>query len=132
MSHDFPLCRVEHLVEGRAHGMDPNGLGFDNLFVLVTGGEVRAYLNSCPHLDVRLEYRKDRFLSADGQRIICYAHGAQFLPKTGLCVFGPCIGQFLRALDICCEDGWVWLALDHHGQPIEVSRGAMGSIRLLD
>lgn len=80
VSHDSPRfsCRVDELVEGQARGFDPLQRGKDSVFALVHEGQLRLYRNSCPHLDVRLEYRKDRFLSADGQLIVCYAHGAQF------------------------------------------------------
>ncbi|MNG29984.1 hypothetical protein D3C84_1155020 [compost metagenome] len=37
-------------------------------------------------------------MSANGQRIICYAHGAHFLPDSGLCVYGPCLGESLTKL----------------------------------
>jgi len=110
MDHsDFPLCRMDELVEGQARGFDPLQRGRDSVFALVHEGQVRIYRNSCPHLDVRLEYRKDRFLSADGQLIVCYAHGAQFLPSTGECVYGPCLGQKLDALPWHQEAGWVLL-----------------------
>src|SRR6218665_2308102 len=110
MSHsDFSLCRLDELVEGQARGFDPLQHGRDSVFALVHEGQVRVYRNSCPHLDVRLEYRKDRFLSADGQLIVCYAHGAQFLPDSGLCIYGPCLGERLSALQWRLEGGWLVL-----------------------
>lgn len=112
MSHsDFPLCRIDELVEGQARGFDPLQHGRDSVFALVHEGQLRIYRNSCPHLDVRLEYRKDRFLSADGQLIVCYAHGAQFLPSSGECVYGPCLGQSLEALPWRVEEGWLVLQM---------------------
>ena len=108
---DFPLCPVDDLKEGQARGFDPLQRGKDSVFTLMHEGQVRIYRNSCPHLDVRLEYRKDRFLSADGQLIVCYAHGAQFLPETGECVYGPCLGQKLEALTWRMEEGWVVLQM---------------------
>ena len=92
------LCRSEELGEGRALGFDPLGIGHDQIFAVRRQGQVRVFLNNCPHLAVPLQYRKDRYLSADGQRIICYAHGAHFLPDSGLCVHGPCLGETLRQL----------------------------------
>lgn len=101
------LCRLDALPEGRALGFDPLHEGRDSIFALRYQQTVRVYRNSCPHLAVALEYRKDRFLSADGQRIICYAHGAQFLPDSGECVHGPCLGQSLTALAWEQEGGWL-------------------------
>lgn len=110
MSHAaIALCLLDELVEGQARGFDPLHTGKDSVFALRHGGEVRVYRNSCPHLDVRLEYRKDRFLSADGSLIVCYAHGAQFLPGSGLCVYGPCLGRRLSSLRWHEEDGWLVL-----------------------
>ena len=102
-----PLCRLDELEEGRARGFDPLAQGRDSVFALRHDHQVRVYRNRCPHLDVRLEYRKDRFLSADGQLIVCYAHGAQFLPATGECIYGPCLGQRLEALPFSEKDGWL-------------------------
>jgi nitrite reductase/ring-hydroxylating ferredoxin subunit len=108
---DFFLCRLDELAQGQARGFDPLQRGRDSIFALLHEGQVRIYRNSCPHLDVRLEYRKDRFLSADGQLIVCYAHGAQFLPSTGECVYGPCLGQTLEALRWRLEEGWLVLQM---------------------
>ncbi|RWU17128.1 (2Fe-2S)-binding protein [Pseudomonas alkylphenolica] len=132
MDRSVALCPLEHLEEGQAIGFDPFNSGHDSVFALMHRGALRVYRNSCPHLDVRLEYRKDRFLSANGQRVICYAHGAQFMPDSGECVFGPCLGQSLTGLAFRCEDGWLRLCIDSLGQPIEVSRSAIGRIRGLD
>ena len=101
------LCRSDELLEGQARGFDPDQRGRDSLFALRHNGEIHVYRNSCPHLDVRLEYRKDRFLSADGQMIVCYAHGAQFLPATGECVYGPCLGEALTAVQWRDVEGWL-------------------------
>ncbi|WP_416424498.1 Rieske 2Fe-2S domain-containing protein [Pseudomonas sp. App30] len=103
------LCPAGQLLEGQARGFDPHGVGSDTVFALRHAGQVRVYRNSCPHLDVPLEYRKDRYLSADGQRIICYAHGAQFAPHSGECLYGPCRGEHLEALAHRIEDGWLML-----------------------
>ncbi len=136
ISHsDFPLCRMDELAEGQARGFDPLQLGRDTIFALVHEGQVRIYRNSCPHLDVRLEYRKDRFLSADGQLIVCYAHGAQFLPGTGECVYGPCLGQRLHTLPWRLEEGWVVLEMPVKAAisgSVEVSRLAIHRIPTRD
>ncbi|MBC3953573.1 MULTISPECIES: Rieske (2Fe-2S) protein [Pseudomonas] len=106
------LCRVDTLVEGQSYGFDPLHEGRDRVFALRYRGRVRVYLNSCPHLHVALQYRKDRYLSADGERILCYAHGAQFLPDSGECVYGPCLGQTLTSLVVSEQDGWLLLATE--------------------
>ena len=131
----LPLCRLDELEEGRARGFDPLAQGRDSVFALRHDNQVRVYRNRCPHLDVRLEYRKDRFLSADGQLIVCYAHGAQFLPATGECIYGPCLGQTLEALPTYEKDGWLLVRMPE-GLPlpgqIEVSRTAIHRIPTRD
>jgi nitrite reductase/ring-hydroxylating ferredoxin subunit len=110
MSHDaIVLCRLDEVLEGQSRGFDPLDTGKDSVFALRHEGEVCVYRNSCPHLAVRLEYRKDRFLSVDGRQIVCYAHGARFLPDTGLCVYGPCLGERLSALKWHAEADWLVL-----------------------
>jgi nitrite reductase/ring-hydroxylating ferredoxin subunit len=102
------LCRFDELLSGTARGFDPGRVGEDTMFVVRTGAAVRAYLNVCPHQGARLEYRKDRFLCADGRRVICYAHGAHFDPETGICTGGACLGQSLQGVPCHVEQGWVW------------------------
>ncbi|MFJ4052751.1 Rieske (2Fe-2S) protein [Pseudomonas sp. NPDC089743] len=106
------LCPLAELGEGKARGFDPQSRGADSLFALRHGGVVRVYRNLCPHLRVPLEYRKDRFLSADGQWVVCYAHGARFRPDDGTCVHGPCRGDALQALDHREVDGWLVVPLE--------------------
>ncbi len=104
------LCPQSAVHEGRALGLDPFDEGRDSLFVVRWQGRLQAWRNRCPHLDVPMHYRKDRFMSADGNRIVCFAHGAQFRPDSGLCVLGPCLGQSLQPLAIDVdEQGDVWL-----------------------
>ena len=56
-----------------------------------------AFVNQCPHLGLPLETFPDRFLAANGESLICSAHGAQF-DKKGTCFAGPCEGRALVAL----------------------------------
>lgn len=106
----FYLCPQVALAEGCARGFDPKGEGRDSLLVVRWQGALKGWLNSCPHLEVPMQYRKDRFMSADRQHIVCFAHGALFKPDTGLCVLGPCLGQSLRAQPLFVDEhGGVWL-----------------------
>jgi nitrite reductase/ring-hydroxylating ferredoxin subunit len=50
-----------------------------------------------------MAWRKDAYMSADGSRIVCHAHGAEFLPDTGLCVRGPCLGKRLSPVPIAVD-----------------------------
>lgn len=65
------------------------------LILVHTGGELRAYLNSCPHAGVRLDWQPDDFFDYTGEYLQCSMHGALFEPATGQCVAGPCRGSRL-------------------------------------
>ncbi len=67
------------------------------------GGMVRAYLNSCPHAGVRLDWRPDDFLDHTGSYLLCSMHGALFEQSSGVCVAGPCRGARLVELGRCAD-----------------------------
>lgn len=73
------------------------------------GGEVRGYVNACPHVGLPLNLSGDHFFDADGQLLLCQMHGALFRPGDGFCVSGPCAGDSLKRLEIAVRDGAVWL-----------------------
>jgi nitrite reductase/ring-hydroxylating ferredoxin subunit len=106
------LCRLEEIPDGGAKGFGPAPGGFTGLFAVRRGGEVRIYVNACPHLGVPLDWTPDRFLSADGQRIVCATHGAEFRIADGLCLRGPCLGERLEAVMIEVRDGVVLVPED--------------------
>ncbi len=109
--HSSPLrlCQLDDLPLLGARGFDPHGTGADTLFIVRLSDGPRAFVNRCPHQGAALEYRKDRFLSADGRYIVCHAHGALFDLDSGRCNHGACLGQSLEAVPCWIEDGWVWL-----------------------
>lgn len=67
------------------------------------GGQVRAYLNSCPHAGVRLDWRPDDFRDYTGAFLLCAMHGALFEPTTGHCFAGPCRGSRLVPLGTAAD-----------------------------
>lgn len=64
-----------------------------------------AYENSCPHTGVTLNWQPDQFLDITSQHIQCATHGALFRIDDGLCEWGPCLGQRLRALTVEVQQG---------------------------
>ncbi|HSW24584.1 MAG TPA: Rieske 2Fe-2S domain-containing protein [Burkholderiaceae bacterium] len=100
------LCALADLPDGGARGFDPLGRGRDTVFAVRHGSAVRVWADRCPHHGTPLPWRKDAYLNAAGDRIVCGAHGALFEPDTGLCVQGPCLGESLRALPcVLTDDG---------------------------
>lgn len=73
-------------------------------------GEVRAWLNVCPHAGRRLDWAPGKFLRSKDGLLVCAAHGASFELQRGECVAGPCRGEALREVAVACVDGEVRLA----------------------
>jgi len=82
---------------------DPGAKGFrfrrdSALFagVVVRRGPLLAgYLDVCPHASWPLAAFDDRFLTRNGEHILCSGHGALFALADGACVAGPCFGERL-------------------------------------
>lgn len=87
------LSEAEVVLEGESQ----------SLVVLNSAGQLRAWLNICPHAGRRLDYAPGKFLR-DGDRLICAAHGASFDLADGRCVAGPCRGQALTAVAVTASD----------------------------
>ncbi len=83
-------------------------------FVLRFGTELFAYHNRCPHWGVDLDMGDGRFFSSLTNRIFCSSHGALFVPSTGYCELGPCVGSSLEAFGLELDDdgdgAWVTIA----------------------
>ncbi len=106
------LCRVEDIPDGGARGFPPPPGGFTGLFAIRRGAAIVIYVNSCPHLGVPLDWAPDRFLSADGSRIVCATHGAEFAIADGTCLRGPCFGDRLEPVAVELKDGAVLVPED--------------------
>jgi nitrite reductase/ring-hydroxylating ferredoxin subunit len=98
---DSLLCPQVELAEGQSRGFASHGV-----FIVRHAGQVYGWRDACPHYgDTPLAWRTDAYLNADASRIVCAAHGAQFLPDTGLCTLGPCLGQSLTLASITLTPG---------------------------
>ena len=71
-----------------------------------------VYVNACPHIGTPLDWVPDRFLSADGSRIVCATHGAEFAIADGECLRGPCLGDRLEPVKIQIKDGTLFVPQD--------------------
>ena len=73
-------------------------------FVVVRcGKELRAYVNSCPHMRLPLELFPHRFLDETGEQLVCSTHGARFNVSDGECTRGPCRGDVLQKVELIIE-----------------------------
>ena len=82
----------------------------ESLILYREGGEVRAWLNVCPHAGRNLDWAPGQFLKSREGHLVCAVHGAAFELQDGTCVAGPCKGDALRAVPVCVEGGKVLLA----------------------
>lgn len=97
------LCHIDDVPQGGSRGFDPQGLGQDSVLLVRQGMRLHAWRDACPHHDTPMAWRKDAYLNAAGDRIVCAAHGAQFEIDTGLCTLGPCLGQSLTPISVRLE-----------------------------
>ena len=104
-----PVCHISELTEGETRGYDMFGTP---LIVLKQKTDWRVYMNSCPHLGIRLEWQPHQFLDIDGHYIQCSSHGALFRPDNGVCIRGPCVHQSLSTVEHKIEDQQLWVKLD--------------------
>ena len=94
---------------------DPGSKGFmfrqgDQMFmgfVVRLGHSAVGYIDRCPHAGMPLAMMPDRFLTREGDLILCSSHGALFRPGDGLCVSGPCVGRGLWPWRVIVTDGAV-------------------------
>ncbi|MGI8560493.1 MAG: Rieske (2Fe-2S) protein [Luteimonas sp.] len=97
---DGGFVAVEAVVDGEA----------ESLILHRQGGEIRAWLNICPHAGRRLDWAPGKFLKSTDGLLVCAVHGASFELGRGECVAGPCRGEVLRAVAVELRDGKVLMA----------------------
>lgn len=76
-------------------------------FVVKVGGEIRGYVDSCPHAGWPLAAWDDRYLTREGDLILCGGHAALFRPLDGVCISGPCADERLSPWPVAVLDGQI-------------------------
>lgn len=71
-------------------------------------GAVHAYLNTCRHQSLPLDFGDGHFFDEDYDALVCCHHGARYRPETGACFAGPCAGSRLTPLQVEERDGALW------------------------
>jgi nitrite reductase/ring-hydroxylating ferredoxin subunit len=103
-----PLCRLDALADpGARNFVLELKAGFFHGFVVRRGEEVFGYVDRCPHAGFPLAQELDRYLTREGDLILCSWHGALFRIDDGQCLGGPCAGQRLSPWPVQVVDGTV-------------------------
>lgn len=69
-------------------------------FVVNFSGRFYAYVNSCAHAGIPLDWWPNEFFTADRRFLTCRTHGSLYEPDTGKCAGGPCAGGGLFPLQV--------------------------------
>jgi len=101
-----PLCQVKEIPE---NGAKTVAFFEREVLALKVEGNLKVYLNSCPHLGGSLR--------REGDKLICQSHNSEFDCRTGQCLRGPahpdsrllCVPTFL-------EDGVLTYSTDFDHQ----------------
>jgi len=105
------LLRVESVARDGLHEIEAmlDGVAESLIVHRDAAGQVRAWLNVCPHAGRRLDWAPGEFLRSKDGLLVCAVHGASFELAGGECVAGPCRGEHLREVAVHCVDGDVRL-----------------------
>jgi nitrite reductase/ring-hydroxylating ferredoxin subunit len=103
------LLATKDLPPGKAYGFEIDIQPVIEGFLINRHGQIHAYQNACPHTGVTLNWAPHQFMDVSEQFIQCGLHGALFVPESGLCVRGPCLGQSLKRLSIRIIDEQIYL-----------------------
>jgi nitrite reductase/ring-hydroxylating ferredoxin subunit len=102
MSGYHEVCLLADLPDPGARGFEVDGVAG---FVVRRGDALHGYVDRCPHTGVPLAWAPNSYLDAAGELVQCSLHGALFVPDTGECIHGPCLGRFLTPLPLVLEHG---------------------------
>lgn len=105
------LCALAEIADPGAKGLvfragDALFLGF----VVRVGDTVFGYVDRCPHAGFPLANLEGRYLTREGDLILCAAHAALFRRGDGVCIAGPCAGRALSPWPVRVADGMVLTA----------------------
>ncbi|HBC06215.1 MAG TPA: (2Fe-2S)-binding protein [Rhodospirillaceae bacterium] len=101
---EHALCPLDDIADGGSAGFEVAG---KLVMAIRQGDRIFAYVNSCPHVGTPLDMWPGRFLTRDGEYILCATHGALFRIEDGHCVAGPCVGRGLTPIEAHVVSGVV-------------------------
>jgi len=94
-------------VEGVRFRLALDGLARD-AFAVRWRGRCYAYLNTCRHQGLPLDFGDAHFFDEACDALVCCHHGARYDPASGACAGGPCAGGRLTALVLEEHGGALW------------------------
>lgn len=110
------LLRTNDVVEGEAHCLSCGESGFP-IIVTRRRGELRAFVNVCPHQFLPLDRLGADIVSSDGELLRCSNHQAAFRIGDGAGIEGLGVGTALDPIPILVDDeGWVRIATGRQSQ----------------
>lgn len=106
------ICGYDELPDPGSKGLSVDICGErTRIFIVKKNKKIYAYVNSCPHTGGPLDWTPDCFLDEEGNHIVCANHGALFRIRDGLCLYGPCRNQCLRALASSVRDRMIHILI---------------------
>lgn len=100
------LCALAEIPEPGARGFTFRaGEALFAGFVVRRGEGVAGFEDRCPHAGMPLALIPHRYLTREGDLILCVSHGALFRPADGVCIGGPCAGRALTPWPVRVEAG---------------------------
>ncbi|HEX6865853.1 MAG TPA: Rieske 2Fe-2S domain-containing protein [Caulobacteraceae bacterium] len=100
------LCALDEIDKARGFRFREGEALFFG-FVLRDGERVWGFIDACPHTGQPLSMFGDRYLTRDGEHLLCTGHGAMFRPADGVCIAGPCEGRSLAKWPVEVREGEV-------------------------
>ena len=107
------ICSIDEIPDGDSAGfvVERNGQPL-GIVTVRQGSEVFAYVNSCPHVGVPLDFTPGKFLDLTKTYIQCASHGATFRIETGECIGGPCAGKSLIPIPVRMDGADVYVNVE--------------------
>lgn len=93
-------------------------------FVVRFKERTHAYLNQCAHIPSEMDWQPGQFFDLSGLYLICATHGALYLPESGLCIDGPCVGRSLLKIETLEQGDSIYWRPNNLIQPISFSKQA--------
>jgi len=101
LTQEERICSLDDIPDGDSAGFTvEQGDQTVGIITVRQGSEVFAYVNSCPHVGVPLDFTPGKFLDLTKTYIQCSSHGATFRIESGECIGGPCAGKSLTSIPV--------------------------------